>query len=230
MPRHNQQIHTRNDVRHVRVESAAKPQILSEDAQSWAISYSDMLMVLMSFFIIFFSFDDKKPEEIVDKIALEIKGQLPVKEEVAKPILKNEKLQGPAEDIKKIAELFTEKSFKILTSRNSRFLRLDLSDQLYSKRSFKISGKAKIELESVLKLLEPYKKSIKIVFIGHSDKSNVSKANQFLSNNLDLSALRAVRALEFASFQGFPMSQLATETEGPVKRDSRSLSLKITQL
>lgn len=39
-----------------------------EDGEGWAVSYSDMLMVLMSFFIIFFNLDDSPPSHLTGLI------------------------------------------------------------------------------------------------------------------------------------------------------------------
>ena len=62
-------------LRQVRIERRSKAQIASEDMQSWAVSYSDMLMVLMSFFVIFFSFEDKKRDDLVSQISLEMQAK-----------------------------------------------------------------------------------------------------------------------------------------------------------
>ncbi|RYZ56260.1 MAG: hypothetical protein EOP07_12820, partial [Proteobacteria bacterium] len=62
-------------LRHVRIEHK-KAQLSAEDSASWAVSYSDMLMVLMSFFIIFFSYDESKRSTILSELSTEMNGKV----------------------------------------------------------------------------------------------------------------------------------------------------------
>ena len=52
--------------RRIRIELPEEQEFHSE-GESWAVSYADFLMVLLSFFIIFFSYSREKTQSIIDQ-------------------------------------------------------------------------------------------------------------------------------------------------------------------
>lgn len=65
-------------MRHEMLERAGNVALESgDDSHSWAVSYSDLLMVLMSFFVIFFSFSDSEKENALSEIAVSVQGAAP---------------------------------------------------------------------------------------------------------------------------------------------------------
>ena len=71
------------DPRLPRVERARAIHLEDETSHLWAVSYADFLMVLLSFFIIFFSLDKKTKDSVIDEIMLYSSGQEGVKGGVA---------------------------------------------------------------------------------------------------------------------------------------------------
>ena len=64
-----------------RTEHIVEAEAVSEESNGWAISYSDLLMVLMSFFIIFFSYQEEKPQDLLSDLAISFNGKQGFKQE-----------------------------------------------------------------------------------------------------------------------------------------------------
>ncbi len=221
------------ELRHVRLERKAKTQISSDDGQGWAVSYSDMLMVLMSFFVIYFSFDDKQKESLVSKIAIEMRAKagnstkdLP---SVAGSFSETEPqtAKHATPKISDIVEKLRAESISSEVSVDSDQLTIHLSDQVYASRQFAINKAIQMELGIILDTLSPFKEHVRITFIGHTDDSILQSQSKYLSNNLDLSSLRASRAISFAVGRGFDPRNLAIEAVASNVRNTRSLSIKV---
>lgn len=221
-------------LRHVRIEHK-KAQLSAEDSTSWAVSYSDMLMVLMSFFIIFFSYDETKRSTILSELSTEMNGK--VAEVSAKsPLADTAEDEGEGEvsegreQLQSMNQSMKDAAIHSDLSAQTEELTIHLSDGLYEPRTFDLNLKAKVELEKVLRVLKPYNQKVRIVFIGHADSSTFRRGNKYLGNNFDLSALRASRAMALGLEMGFDIAYLSIEAEGSNLRNSRTLSLKIIPL
>ncbi len=230
LPDNLKSLSQKEQVRHVRLERRPKAQISAEEG-SWAVSYSDMLMVLMSFFIIFFSFEDEKKENIISKIAKEMVPGLSAASIADTPASTQDSASASAGvSAKQVVSSLEKLALKVDWSSESDSLIVHLSDQLFRARKFEITGDVQKELNQVLTIMAPHRSHIHIKFIGHSDQRALSHTNTYLSNNNDLSALRASRALTYAMQKGFLPGNMSIESLGATERNSRTLSLKITPL
>lgn len=247
-------------IRHVRIERKSGLEISAEENQSWAVSYSDLLMVLMSFFVLFFSFEGRERENMLSKIRMEIggktdkssTGKLPIrstsrasttgelsthipsqqgasKEKTSETSDGQMRMNEKASIMNTIGDRISRKQFAVTKEKNSGELVIDLSNQIYERRVFSINSKISTELDQVLKILEPYKNKVYITFIGHSDSLQLTNGSTFLANNFDLSSLRASRAMSYAIQKGFNPRRLSIGAMGENLRNSRSLSLRVTQ-
>jgi flagellar motor protein MotB len=238
------------DVRHVRLERRPKTQLSNDDSTAWAVSYSDMLMVLMSFFVLFFSFEESKRQSIVSQIAMDM--HISTEKEVAKdaaaggggkgsypglgagnslipPAPLGVVAKGGPFTITDLMTSFEQASYKVSSNDKKDVLVVNLSDEIFGSRQFDLTGPVKKELNKALELLTPYKDQIKIVFIGHSDSDALTKTNRFMTNNIELSSLRASRALEYAAELGFDPAFLTVEAAASTLRNTRSVSIRIQQ-
>lgn len=276
----------RNDdapkLRHIRIEQSVKRAMPADEGQNWAVSYSDMLMVLMSFFVIFASFDERQRKDIISRIAVEMKPS------VAKVHTPNGSGSGsgsgnasgggfgegtgsgtgigsgtgtgsgsgsgtgigfgggsggsgsgalavvpvsaPRYSITAVWKSFSGLDVALEKTPEGDALIVNLPDQIYGKREFVPSPDVEQRLGDIVKILSPYRDQISIIFVGHADSSNLKRRNKFLNSNVDLSALRAARAMEFAIEAGFNPKQMSIESAGANTRNTRSLSLKVSQL
>jgi flagellar motor protein MotB len=245
------------EVRHVRVEHRPKSALNHDEGQNWAVSYSDLLMVLMSFFVIFFSFNDPKVEDkkeqknLLEKIAVEIQDQKITKvpqnknppvavaqkteqNQTSEKISPNPKKLPDEAPVNPVAAKFSAISKTLKTndipntlSQSSNTLTIDLPDNLYRQKEFIVNDKVQKYLVRILGILKRDASTLKITFIGHTDSNVISRPGLYLSNNTDLSSLRASRALSVAIKMGFDQNSLSSQGVQSSIRNTRSLSIKI---
>lgn len=222
-------------IRHVRVEHRESTQILAEDNQGWAVSYSDMLMVLMSFFVIFFSFENEEKDSLFTKITLEMGaragvstgGGTAISGSGSSATLPAGSLEG---GISQIADDLSDSISLQVSVASAEEMTIHLSDNIYASRQFAVNAALRRELDIILDILEPNKAQLRIAFIGHSDTAQISNPQKLLANNFDLSSLRASRAMSYAVAQGYDPKHLAIEASASNLRDTRSLSVRVSPI
>lgn len=192
---------------------------LHEDGHAWAVSYADFLMVLLSFFVIFFSIDDQKRDNLFQKLAVTGK---PVDQKFAAN--KNDRLpQGVNSALTNLDGLYVSRPDE------KEKLYIYFEDNIYLPGQLDLSPPQIEKLKGILTQLEPYMKEISITFIGHTDSSTVSVSkNRFISDNFDLSSLRATKALQQAVKAGFDANQMFAKGVASHSRGSRTLSLVVS--
>lgn len=209
----------------IRIERPEPQHEVHDDAHSWAVSYADFLMVLLSFFIIFFSIDSNKRMDLIDKIAMQTtaKGGANAKG-------KDRSDQAHARLPTGVSDVATGvDGFFIQRPDSSQKLFIYFEDNIYSPGEIDLRPAQVEKLKSILGKLEPYMSEINITFVGHTDPSVVSRSkNQYLSDNFDLSSLRATKALQQARRAGFDPTRMFAKGVAEHSRGSRTLSLVIT--
>jgi flagellar motor protein MotB len=198
----------------------------------WAISYSDLLMVLMTFFILFFKFGSLMTKvSPLDGVLRKLKqnggyaaGSRGIASENAGGL--NSAVPLP---IQAVAGRFSDGKLNFKVIGKGRELLVDFPDNFYPLGQYVISDLQKIELLKTLELLLPFKETVSLTFIGHTDDLPLTRSNQIINSNLVLSNLRASRAAEFALLQGFDPSWVSTRGVGQYQRRQRSLSLLVSE-
>lgn len=194
---------------------------ISEDENShlWAVAYSDLLMVLLSFFILFYSTETHQRENLLMNLA---RGLATEVQSVAQ--------QGSSDQNAKA--LFADlKLLNISVTQEKENLTLNFSNELFKPGKFHIQKNQEIEIIKVLDVIAKYKDQINIYFEGHADSTPfVQGRHKIVQDNFVLSSLRATQALQLAKKQGFPERQLFAQANSSNTRNSRSLSLRIEPL
>lgn len=203
------------------------------DAHLWAVSYSDLLMVLMSFFVIYFSFDDSAASKNgLLNIAKSMKGETIVPSSPSSSHALESK-NGEVTPVGNVTTGTNESFRKRLEELNVKIeapgksLILNLEPDIFGMGHFELTPSTQARLKEILSIISPYKDEVEIVIIGHSDSKHIGKKNAYLGNNFDLSSLRALKALQYYLDLGFPSDQISAQGAGENARNSRSLSLKI---
>lgn len=184
------------------------------DHDSWSVSYTDLLMVLMSFFIIFFSYGDEKlnkKEQEGDGFGVADAGPIAKVKEVLNS-------RAPASiNLKDRVISVREEEIKVL-----------LGDNIYNPGEYKVNELVMREALEVWKAIEPYKDEIELTVVGHTDTTAFRENRRFLvDSNLILSSIRATKAAEFFVDKGLPIENINTRGLDDRSRNSRSLSLVI---
>lgn len=216
-----------------------------EDSLShmWAVSYSDLLMVLLSFFIVFFDPDSEKKNDRL-KIA-ETFLTMGVQQATSKNQAKTERTLSSKPDIKGAETTpISPKGLAALTKtlsatkvqiasdqRTPGIILIHFDDNFYRAGKFELDSKQSEQLLSILNIIKTSETPVRLSFIGHSDAQPVQALLKqgVLKSNQDLSGIRASRAAEFARKAGFDKLILTSEGFGSSMRNTRSLSIRISE-
>lgn len=236
------QVNGQKKPRQVRVPRKPDSLMGMEDTgHLWAVSYADFLMVLLSFFVIFFSVNKDNKNHLIFNIMSKIDkdgkykaaqgGSSSAQSEassVGQSSTKGLSATGLPEDLeKKISQVYKNK-MSYLKVENEKVI-INLPDNAFATGSFELNSEAQRELDTLYKNLEPYLEHIKIGFVGHSDSRPVRQwAGREVSNNMDVSALRASRVLSRAIKSGLKSDHLYAVGAGSSSRNTRSLTLVIS--
>jgi flagellar motor protein MotB len=233
-----------------RLEPLPDQEFVNEDSHSWAVSYSDLLMVLMSFFILFFSYNEEKPTDLLRNIALSLRsdgggtgaqgdGSLANSSTVGNPTessgpsassINGERVPGGAsvkEMQNSLKEILQDQSTTVTFVEEPHAISISFDENTFEKREFKTSPGLTKTLDRIFEKLGDQKSHLKIYFIGHTDHSPVSQRSDGITDNFVLSSLRASSALRYAIDKGFSPTQLFTQGAADNLTPFRTISLKI---
>ncbi len=222
-------------MRHVRLERREDANFDSGENFAWAVSYSDLLMVLMSFFILFYSAEDAtKRASILSDIALSMKDgsdRPSTKVESTaghKEYLKETQLsQGDDDLATTLHAILNSNSQNMKTEKFGEVLTIYLPENIFGLRKYDVNPEVIRHLTLVLSSIEKYKSRINIYFVGHTDSKVIVGGEGLIKDNFALSSLRGASALLYALKQGFDSRHLYSIGSADNAYSSRSLSLKI---
>lgn len=199
-------------------------EIEDDTAHLWAISYADFLMVLLSFFILFFSISEDERDNLIKYLA---KTPWPEAQPKISSMQMDSIIKEGMTNIQTVAQNLKDLNISV-TKMDDNQLVLKFPDNIYSPGSTILLTDGQDILDDSLNRLKKYWHQLEFTFIGHVDSLPLTKStNDIIANNYDLSALRASRALQFALVKGIPSQNLISEGWGSKRYNSRSLSLKI---
>jgi flagellar motor protein MotB len=202
--------------------------VTDESGHTWAISYADVLMVLLCYFILFFSADQTR-ESILEKIIA-----TPQLSEIGSPAVESTESASVEPEVARFAAADVFDSVQaglsqtgIKTQPLGQSLLIVFPDNVYGKRRVNLPRAHRVQLEKIFEHILPYKDHIEVVLVGHTDSSRVVTKTARVRDNLDLSSERANRALLVAARMGFPIDRLRSKASSQFERSSRSLSIEI---
>ncbi len=179
----------------------------THDDGTWAISYGDMLTLLVAFFILFFSTDAKKEQEgkLLDSLVMELK---PSNDEGLK-----ESPTGIGESFKKIdseeldVKILQEFQTEVNKVGNKVFVEFPQVSFFHSGQ-IELTAKGKSTLKRFSQLYTPYAGKHVVNIIGFTDPEPVTriKGRRF-QDNLELSVLRSVAAQRILQKEGIPIGR-----------------------
>ena len=211
-----------------RRSSHSEPQLQHTEENTWAVSYADFLMVLLSFFIIFFSQSEEK-----DSIIMKIKNELAKNNGAGETTLSS---QAPVDAASKFnretltKELqLTFKDYKFADNESAQYMSVALPENIFDAGKYKFSQKAKNDFLLLAKKLFPFKSQIALTITGHSDATGIIKGKHpKFDDNIELSSLRAYYAARELIAMGFAEDNIRIKTLISDTRNTRSLSLIVT--
>ena len=186
-----------------------------ENDELWAISYGDMITLLLSFFVIFFSIDPKKSN--MDKLDNHFITHFKMVD------LSNKAKNPPMIEVKTNKDLnqYVPK-FDLL--KNAKITKID--DRLlvtFDKLSFFNTAEVEPHINGEIALKEfatkflPYAGMYKIGIKAFTDKRPVRNIYRF-KDNMELSALRALAALRVLQKAGIPLNRMELAGYGEMNK------------
>jgi chemotaxis protein MotB len=206
----------------------------SPQHSSWAVSYADLVTLLLCFFILFFNVDqvktaaeskkNEKKNTIIETIGDKIR---PVESpnasinETSKDELKDTKPIDAASNppVKNLPESLLILSKRIKDNPLAEVgvfgdqISLQIADIEFFKRgSIALTTDGKRQIDSVMSIIDSFKNDILVEIIGHSDNIPVKRKVQVngmtYSSNLELSTLRAMNVLSYMNKLGMPLDSM----------------------
>ncbi len=186
----------------------------------WAVSYADLLMVLLSFFVMYFSFAEENPNTVdnqLQRIALSMKGISPEQINARMKEKDSAEMSSLADAMKLAGIKVTQKEDHLV---------MELTEE-YKPADYRLNKPLSKQMDVVLEALKPYHNKVNITIIGHADAKKLAPRNEFLQDNFDLSSIRALRALKYAINTGYPEKFASARAASYFDRDARSLSVEV---
>lgn len=186
-----------------------------ENDELWAISYGDMITLLLSFFVIYFSVDPKKND--MDKLDNHLISSFKMVD------LKNSKSMPPSIKTDGSKKMLGD-SPKFDALKNAKITKID--DRLlvtFDQMSFFSTAKVEPHAQGEIALKEfaakflPYAGLYKIGIKAFTDKRPVKNQYRF-KDNMELSALRALAALRVLQKAGIPLDRMEIAGYGEMNK------------
>lgn len=173
---------------------------------SWAISYGDMITLLLSFFVIFFSFDfknekdQKLTEHAIENISL-------INHD------KNEKI-GLVENQKVDAEDLSEITTIVQKTSDGRMIVLFKGANFFSTGSENVNEFGQKLLNKFAAKYLPYAGKFKLKIQAFTDDRPVLNETSRFKDNIELSALRSISILRYLREKGIPLNRVEIGGKG----------------
>ena len=216
----------------LRVTRKSNHDLQHQEGHGWAVSYADLLMVLLSFFICYFNFSDTTgPDGAIQsmaQMALAARGEkdLNTPGQAGKSNVAQVKDNGPAkENVSDVASALKLAGINLVE--NKDYVVIDLGGSGFRSGEFKIQEPLKKEINTVLEALKPYGDKVMITVIGHADSRPMRKRSELLQDNFDLSSMRALHVLKYMIKNGVPENRGSARAASSFDRNSRSVSVEV---
>ncbi len=226
--RQKQRNAARAQPRHARIERVEPVEVNSEESHLWAVSYSDLLMVLMSFFIIFFSIEEDSRDDLLKEIAVTIAPNTNTLAAANSPASQTKILNLEAIATVLNTNLADENTMT-LTEVKKGTVHVQFPENAFAIRQYKLSKELKGNLKNLVDATKPFADRIKLTFIGHSDSRQliIRDDDGIIKDNYVLSALRANEAMQYAATLGIPAETLYLQGSASNALNSRTISVRI---
>lgn len=167
---------------------------------SWAISYGDMITLLLSFFVLFFSMDFKKDSE----------------KKLDSNVLSSFKSQTIILDNKKeITEKLIDNGIGIVQVNDGTFLLYFKNISFFNSGDTELTKSGKERLEKFYHKYIPIAGKYKIKTFSYTDAKKVRLIrNRPFKDNLELSVLRSLSAIRYLNKLGVPSRRLEITGSG----------------
>jgi flagellar motor protein MotB len=219
-------VQTKKRPRLPRIEREEEVAVHEDDnSHLWAVSYSDFLMALLSFFILFFSADNHERDNMVMELATQFQSSgtgTGLNQAGTGHSMESKPGRLPSSLIDSL------KGLDVTTDKEKHVLIVNFPNDFFLPGQHSVSADQESKISHFLDVLAPYKSSLSIYFEGHADQQPLVKSKSHLmTDNFVLSSLRASSALIIARKKGFAEKDLYIAAASSNIRNTRSLTVRI---
>lgn len=173
---------------------------------SWAISYGDMITLLLSFFVIFFSFDFKKEKEIkLEETAIKNIALLDTTEEKNNGMIDSETTQ--LDELNEVTTI-VQKAY------NGQLVVFFKGANFFDSGKETVNDFGKTLLDKFITKYIPYAGKFKLKIQAFTDDKPVRANVHRYRDNVELSALRSISILRHLSKNGVPLNRVEIGGQG----------------
>ncbi len=170
-------------------------------SENWAISYGDMVTLLLAFFVLFFS--TSKTSKDISIVADELKKEFN-QIDVPKPTL----VWG-AENRQPTSEVSLDELGMKLNVQGNKIIVEFPKISFFDTGSYQLTNDGSMALKRFGGVLQKFKSKMRIVVRGYTDNRPVKHtSSRVFKDNLELSSLRAISALRIMNQVGIPFHLL----------------------
>lgn len=192
---------------------------------SWAISYGDMITLLMTFFVLYFTIDHKKERANKMEQSLMVRLQengLKANQDGLKQQMNVGLVSGEGIDPKIMSDLGAE------VHKIDRAMVVDFNDvSFFELGNVDVNKKGKNVLAEFAKIYQPFAGNYQISIQAYTDVRKVKSTNPRYRDNLELSALRSVASMRVLQRAGIPLNRMKIAGYGElIETQSRLMKLQ----
>jgi chemotaxis protein MotB len=179
----------------------------SEEKEAWLISYSDVITMLLCFFMIFYSAEKKNKKTEFDLIITSIKNKFGISNLSEKDLGDVKKLLenrfGSKEIVADLEKMQLGGKTEILNY--NHFVAIEFPEgNLFDAGSPNLNKLGMDSLKPIMEHLKKYQQIVSINIVAFTDPTPVkAKKDRWWTNNRELSALRALNVQTLFLDQGF---------------------------
>ena len=206
-------------IRKTQIKKIAEEHIDQEG--SWMISYGDMITLLLSFFVIFFSMDFKERNENLLETSLISQLSQDIENLSKKFVVGN---TTDPESFKDDAQLIIDNSQK---GQMTIFFK---GQSFFDSGETKLNANGEKNLRKFIKKFLPFAGKYKVKIQAFTDATPVTKNKYRYKDNTELSALRSIAAFKVFKDMGVPDQRVEIGGKGIMtKKTHRLLNIDIQQ-
>lgn len=179
----------------------------SDERDSWLISFSDIITMLLCFFMLFYSNKEKNNKSELETLAIDLSQKFgqqvlkDMKEGDVRQII--EKQYGLSGLYNSLLKLESDKEAKVLNFRDHISIEFPKGN-MFASGSQNLLPDAKIKLKNVIEELGRYRGKVNMTVVAYTDPSPVIPSNyRWWNSNEELSALRALQTQKLFLENGF---------------------------
>tara|TARA_Y100000385_G_C13035448_1_gene612762 strand:+ start:648 stop:1334 length:687 start_codon:yes stop_codon:yes gene_type:complete len=184
-----------------------------EDTEgSWAVSYGDMITLLLSFFVIFFSFDFKEEsEKKLEESAIKNIALIETYKEKNDGLVENESTS--IEDLNEITTL-------VKKEKKGKFVVFFKGANFFESGDTGVNEYGKVLLGRFIDKYIPYAGKFRVKIQAFTDDRPVSRSEHRFKDNVELSALRSISVLRYLQNHGVPLNRVEIGGKGIMTKNA----------